>query len=471
MANRLALAGLVASYLILGTAYAVGTPKWETPDEPAHYNYIVHLATAGQLPILQAGDYNAGELERLKAAKFPDGMSIDGVRYEFHQPPLFYLLALPIYRVSETLPLNSRVILLRLVSVLLGALVLVTAYTTAREIFPDREAYALGTAAFAATVPMHIAMTAAVNNDTLAELVLSALVLFSIKRLKDEIPVRRYVVVMGLLFGLGLLTKVTVYVAAAIMAAAEAGRWWTGKRDLRQSAGALAGIFALSLAIGGWWFWRNAQVYGDFDLLGRARHDLVVMGQPRTVLGWPAAVKFITVTFKSFWAQFGWMGLLVDNRIYLALFLLCALASLGLIIYLVRRFAGLSSMQKWGLGLLALSFLLIFGGMVQYNLTFDQSQGRYLFPAIIPLGLFFVVGLDELFSRPLLFLMAQILGWLWIAWQARARSLLAVGAGGTVVFTAIAWLEKKMAFALLYLALLALDVICLVRFIIPYFAG
>ena len=39
-------------YLAIGVLYAVNTPAWQAPDEPAHYNYIKHLAEHRSLPCL-----------------------------------------------------------------------------------------------------------------------------------------------------------------------------------------------------------------------------------------------------------------------------------------------------------------------------------------------------------------------------------------------------------------------------------
>jgi len=49
--------------------------------------------------------------------------------------------------------------------------------------------------------------------------------------------------------------------------------------------------------------------------------------------------------------------------------------------------------------ILAISAALTVGGYLWYNLTFVQHQGRYLFPALIPLSLAGGVALSEL-SRP-----------------------------------------------------------------------
>jgi 4-amino-4-deoxy-L-arabinose transferase-like glycosyltransferase len=414
------------------------------PDEPAHYNYVRHLAETGRFPLLQMGDYPHDYLEEIKAARFPDAMSIDPIRYEAHQPPLYYLLAAVIYNAASSLPLDQQVVVLRLFSVALGGLLLCVAYRLVKEIFPQRNVLALATAAFVATVPMHIAMTAAINNDALAELILSLLLLLAVKRLKDTIPTRRYVLLGGLLFGLALLTKTTIYPAIFVLAVAEMGRIALQSvrpavpRIFLRSFGSLISLFSLSSLVSFWWFARNALTYGDLDLFGWGRHEAIVVGQPRTA-EWVArfgaryvANAFARTTFKSFWAQFGWMGVLVDERIYQVLFLLCALAGLGLILFVAKTVArpgSLSPHQRWSLALLALSALLTFGSYGWYNLTFVQHQGRYLFPAIVPLGLFFALGVRELIAEE----------------------------------------HEGLLFALLFLGLLALDLICLFRFIVPYF--
>ena len=73
---------------------------------------------------------------------------------------------------------------LRLLSILLGCCLLWVAYHLVKEIFPGDEVLALGTTAFVAFVPMHVAMTAAVNNDTLAELMLVGILWMLVRYVK-----------------------------------------------------------------------------------------------------------------------------------------------------------------------------------------------------------------------------------------------------------------------------------------------
>ena len=57
-AANLVLIVIVLAYLSIGAAFALQTPAWQAPDEPAHYNYIKSIAVRQELPTLQSGDYD-----------------------------------------------------------------------------------------------------------------------------------------------------------------------------------------------------------------------------------------------------------------------------------------------------------------------------------------------------------------------------------------------------------------------------
>jgi 4-amino-4-deoxy-L-arabinose transferase-like glycosyltransferase len=478
---------ILIAYLAVGILYAVQTPPWQAPDEPAHYNYIKYLAENQRFPTLQLGDYPHDYLEEIKSKQFPPEMSIEPLRYEFHQPPLYYILAALLYKifVGSLLPL-------RLLSVLLGGCLIWVAYRVVKEIFPEDEPLALGTAAFVAFVPMHVAMTAAVNNDTLAELILAAVLWMLVRYLRAYplglIEVKR-LIELGVLMGLGLLTKMTTLVAVplALIAVLVREGWLErgqtssfARRFLLPVSCLLLPAFLLALP----WFVRNASVYGDLDIWGLQRHDAIVVGQPRTEewlarLGAAGFVKgFILTTFRSFWAQFGWMGILVDQRIYLILALACGAVGLGLVLFVIRNIRGqtLSPFQRMALGLLALSTFFTLLSYLWYNLKFVQHQGRYLFPALIPIGLGFALGLREILARnnaravAFLFLVGVLIlaakGL--VTGDFNKLSILLLG-GAAVAFGIKALLPEKCdewVFTLPYLGLLGLDLICLFKFIL-----
>src|SRR5205085_5960570 len=88
--------------------------------------------------------------------------------------------------------------------------------------------------------------------------------------------------------------------------------------------------------LGSVWWVRNIVVYGGLDFLAAARHDSIVVGQFRTsqaLTQWGLSLyvrNFFQTTFQSFWGQFGWMGVVMDQRVYLALLLYTAGLLLGL---------------------------------------------------------------------------------------------------------------------------------------------
>jgi len=386
------------AYLLAGVLYATITPRWQAPDEPAHYNYVRYLATQHRFPELVAGCYNQEYLAQLTAQRFPPQLSIDSVCYEYHQPPLYYLLVAPLFILT-----GGSLPALRLASVALGAGVVALAFAVARAIFPRQPDIALGTMAFVAFVPMHAAMLAAVNNDALAELLLAAILLLLARRTTSlRPPTTRDHLILGATLGLGLITKTTIYIAVPLVAAALLLPVLAKKAAGRQALIQAAIILGLALLIALPWYGRNAALYGGFDVLGLGRHNAVVVGQLRTTdflasVGAAAyAGNFLLTTFHSFWGQFGWMAVPMDARTYHLLAVLLAVAGFGLAAGAAqRRWAQLQAGQPQALGLLALAvglMALAYGG---YNLGFVQFQGRYLFPALIPLGLFFALGWRE----------------------------------------------------------------------------
>ncbi len=388
---------IVAAYVGVGTLYAVYTPAWQVPDEPAHYNYIHELVSTGKFPIIEMGDYNQEYQNRLLTEKFPLELSISPLHYEDHQPPLFYLLAAPVFWLT-----GGSLLALRLFSLLLGAGVIVFAFLIAGEVFLKQPAIALGTAAFVAFMPQHITMMASVNNDSLAELLLAAVMwqVFKVESYRLKVSSLRWVTI-GVLIGLGLITKLTFYIVVPLVA------WGFIRHAIRpmQHASrithrALLVTLPISVMAIPWWA-RNIAIYGWPDLMGLARHNVIVAagGQPTSAwwieqYGWGTLVqRFLTFTFQSFWGQFGWMTVPMPPRYYLALGALSLIALVGCAWAAVPRLKFILA-DAW-FQLIAAWVLFTVLSYLYYNLTFVQHQGRYLFPALIPLGLAFTVGLRQ----------------------------------------------------------------------------
>ena len=101
-ASRWGLAIVLLAYLALGTLYATATPAWQVPDEPAHYNYVKYVAE--NRTAARAADRaitRPNYLEEIKASAFPPPSRSTPIRYESHQPPLYYVLAATVYRLGQ----------------------------------------------------------------------------------------------------------------------------------------------------------------------------------------------------------------------------------------------------------------------------------------------------------------------------------------------------------------------------------
>ncbi len=398
---------IVVGYLLIGGLYAAQVPAWQAPDEPAHYNYVRQLA-AGTLPVIEAGDYDQSYLDEIRGAKFAPSYSVTEIEYEDWQPPLFYLLLTPAFMLS-----GGNLFVLRLVSLLIGTGIIVLGYAIGRLLFPEQRWVALTTAVFAAFLPQQLSIFASVNNDSLT-LFLTAAILYLLlfwavgKVEKESRQERNLLLGLGVLLGLGFLTKGTVYLLTAVIGLTILGQYWLDWKNIIRT-GLL--IFVPAFLLGAIWWVRNINVYGGVDILGKAAHDSVVVGQPRTA-EWIAQfglantmTQFVGTTFNSFWGQFGWMAVPMPTWVYGPLLVMMGMALLGLIIWVVlsKKEGYKTDFSKLVMGILLLFVGLTVGLHVGYNITFVQHQGRYLFPVVIPMGLGLGLGLGAwgmLLERP-----------------------------------------------------------------------
>jgi 4-amino-4-deoxy-L-arabinose transferase-like glycosyltransferase len=470
MRTHLALLVLIAVYLIIGSLYALNTPEWQAPDEPAHYNYIRQLA-GGSFPIIEPGDYDQEYQSRVISSRFDPQYSVLSFEYEDYQPPLYYLTATLVYSLFE-----GDLKPMRIVSVVFGAGVVILAYFIALRLFPGRTWLALTAAAFVAFLPQHVAMLSSVNNDSLAELLIAGilflLVTISLSQSgqgrwvrparNDEAGVEdsqvgalaaekifegRYLLLTGVLLGLGFVTKVTVYIMVPVVSITLLWIYWDNWRALIKAS---LIVFVPAFLIGLVWWIRNTIVYGGIDILGTQAHNAIVVGQPRTA-EWIAERglgdtlrAFFQTTFQSFWGQFGWMGVVMPRWVYGLLLLFTLLTAGGLILALIRKedWRQLAESSQTAdsepnyypvLAILAGTFAFSLSLFLGYNLTFVQHQGRYLFSALIPISI------------------AVALAWSVLIWPITRR------------WSSAAYL---LPFGLA-IALVGLDLLALYRFIIP----
>jgi 4-amino-4-deoxy-L-arabinose transferase-like glycosyltransferase len=450
--QRMGLALIILMYGVIALLFAVRVPAWQTPDEPAHYNYIMQIAEQGRLPVIEMGDWDQTYLDRLRASRFNPTLldDIDAVQYEDHQPPLYYVLATPVYLLT-----GGDLTALRLFSAAWGILIVISASAIGQLMFPNRPWIGLSAAAFVAFLPEHVHILASVNNDSLGWAIVAVTLAAAVAYVKGIGNVKPWQ--LGILIGLGFLTKATTYFLAPLVVLALGLRWWLERQtgtDVRTSHLLRSlGVFALiAFSLGLIWWLRSIDVYGFPDVLGLREHDAVVIGQPRTAelidrIGWGAYLREITsVTVNSFIGRFGWMGVPIQGWSYALILALIAAGFIGLLVHILflRRKAPASTpSQRAAWALLLLTIVLAVVAYLYYNAEFQQHQGRYLYPILIPLGILLALGID--------------------AW--RLLLLLPITDSGDTVQRASGWLTLAI-----FLSLAPLSVWLLWRVIVPNLA-
>jgi hypothetical protein len=145
-------------------------------------------------------------------------------------------------------------------------------------------------------------------------------------------------------------------------------------------------------------------VYGGTDFTGLQRHAEITVGQMRRTTYIDQVCSgstncylddLATTTFDSFWGQFGWMALPMPTNVYRGFLVFTLVVLAGTVLFWWRNHwpRALNGPQRDALIVFATVIVLVTAEYVLYNHTFVQFQGRYLYPALIPLGFRVAIGL------------------------------------------------------------------------------
>lgn len=406
--HALPLGLLLGLYLLLATVYSVTTPVWETPDEPGHVGYILHLIQTRRLPVQTvpittphahhtplyyglvalAGWWIPGLDDPLYAFQSnPNGFWWDG-------GPDVHVAA---HRTAQTFPYAGQALLVhvgRVLSILMGAGTVLLIFLSARLLFPAHLWLALLATGAVAFSPQFLFISAAVNNDNLLTLAATAAVWRVLHGFRRPERMGNWWLVGVLLSGAVLAKFSGVVVAGGTVAFVAVALIL-----LRGWAHSLRVTLALGLTLlllTGWWLLRNWLLYED--ALGWAIYREAYPNVRDIRLSGDVLRHFFTTQFNSFWGLFGWMNVWAPGWFYGWTRLLSLLAVIGLPVFLLRQWRNCQSWQRTGLLFLAGLFLGYEGYMLWSITKFNESwyQGRYLFPVIGPLFLLGSAGLYSL---------------------------------------------------------------------------
>ncbi|MCB9454729.1 MAG: glycosyltransferase family 39 protein [Anaerolineaceae bacterium] len=410
--ERRILYAILALYAILGVTYSIVSPIFEVSDELWHYPMVKYLADNGlQLP--------------------PQDPANPGLwRQEGSQPPLYYLMSAVLTAGIDTSNLETvrrqnphsdigvirpdgnanmmvhrqemeafpwygtamAVHVVRLFSVALGVGTVWVTYQIGREVFPDWPSVALGAAGLTAFLPMFLFISGSVNNDNLSNLLGNLLTLLIVRLLKGKTaPSWRSYTLLGTVTGMGLLAKLNIgflipLVGLALLVVSVRLRDW---RPL-VAGGLISG--ALTVAIAGWWYWHNWQIYGDPTGLDMFLQMVGRRAIPANAAQlWSERHSFT----QAYWGFFGGVNVAMPDTVYLIFNIIGGLGLLGglafIINVLVRR---RWSLERWLPILVTILWPLVtFVSYLRWTAETPASQGRLVFGAVSSISLWMAVGL------------------------------------------------------------------------------
>ena len=394
------LAAILALYGLLSAGHARITPVApdpsvnyiNAPDEAAHLRYVRCIATDRSLP----------------RASGPCAT------YEWHQPPLYYILAAPLYRFGPPA--------MRGLSVLLGMVGLVGIFLFARTLAPQVPATALLATAFAAFLPMRQAVYGAVNNDAFTEACFTFTLLLCTRAVQRGIR-PGLAVAMGVALGVSLVTKGSAFLLIPVVLLALVLALRRHKSTWREYALG-ASILGMAALIVFPWLHHITILTGEAVPLQTFQHEFQgtmkasdflegrgFVADPWTGAPHPAATMhraeyFATVvnwTFRTFFGAYTPPGkpatlgipFFMPPQFYVLFGVIGVCAALGWVRLLTSK-ALHQSMDGAGFlpGLVtSLLVLAAFGGFIW---VYFQAQGRYLYPALAPVSTLMAQGLAAL---------------------------------------------------------------------------
>jgi hypothetical protein len=365
MRTRWGLVSLWICFLLRGCFYASMFPLWEGYDEFAHFGVIRAISAQGLIlpPRDQPGPRDVEESLKLAPVPWevrgwnvfqqsltdeqywslpPDERRARETRlrelprawarenstagisaYEALQPPLYYWLMAAVLSILKGASLPAQVTILRWLAILIASFAVPLTFAICQEGFAS-EALALGCAAVIAVMPEFASNAARISNEPLSILLYSLLIWTGLRIVRTELTIRR-AAVLGLVLGLGLLTKayfLTAVPAVLGLALYKRSRTWMP----------LLTTFTAAAAVAGWWYIRNIVTTGTLSGLAESvtlhNRGATSMITAATQVPWLRAVDSILVSHLYFC---GWSSLTVRSWMYHVFFAIAAAAAIGLI--------------------------------------------------------------------------------------------------------------------------------------------
>lgn len=422
------LAVLLFVFLVKQLLMVVIFPPFTGHDEVAHFAYIQTVATEGRVPKLLVDDlpdyfyryclyildWSPCEPEnpRWLESPFrfadwgPAGVHPAGQQYTGNHPPLYYLLASPLYRLSDSASYETQHYLIRAFSIPFGLLTVLLVFLTVQLVFPGDRFLAITASTFVAFQPQISYESSMVNHDILGIAAISMILYLLARGMRNRFPIWDCVA-LGMTLGIALLIKGNTLLIAPIIALGMimAIGWrcvpeWVGKGAI------VAGLGALLSAPWYYYLWRT---YGNLDALEQVEKMQEPWNFPAgTFTDQLFSRAYVWARWQESWGAFGWRRIQLTDWLLWTIAVPIILALIGLaalLIWTVSRggnsasgpsawggFESLNRLQLQTIALYIIFFIVSYLAIIQFGTRFRLTQARYLFPTINAVAIGLALG-------------------------------------------------------------------------------
>jgi len=381
-------------------------------DQRDHFMYITYIARNLSIPLAGEG-------------------------WSMFQSPLYYMASAPVYSLFEGRVDDATLVrILRLIPAASSVLMVEAVYRASRHAFPERRDMQSIAVIIGGLLPMNIYLSRGLGNEMMAALFSSCAIAAGLGALRADKEILKKTVIMGVFFGLALLSKVTAALLAPFVAGVIILRFAVLERAggrVRNTTVALSMSFGAAFIISGWYYIRN-MIYLGSPLVGnwgagsewwqfpsyRLSRHFLSFGDSFFYPAFSSMGSFWDSLYSTMWMDANLSGvdpgLLLPNAwnygvmfsgVWLAILPSAAIMT-GIVLSLINR-----ERARDGLLLLALCVALYIGALLDYYLkvpAYTTGKATYTSGITICYALLGALGLSVVMKG--MVLRGVVYGWI-----------------------------------------------------------
>lgn len=430
--------------------FSAVVPMWHTPDEQAHFAQVAYFSDFGKMP-KSGSDLNKEiyEAENLLGTlrddrgnnkftyhpeyqieytnsyvgkneneinNFPKEYRRDLVKQESaNYPPLYYWISAISYKLFYNSGLITRVFASRMVSVLMGVVMIYFVFLIGKIIFPKHALYQYTLSVLIAFQPMLTFISAGVTSDNLTNLLFTIIIYSGLLVLANGIR-RTNIVLFAATFVLLYLTKPQFILALPMFLTAIIIKFSLSGVSLPTKI-LFTTLFGLVLLI----LTMNINNPALYHLLEKVYPQSFFPGKTVFSVNPTEFLKIslnriIHETIPWYWGVFNWLGVVFPIGVIRILNRIMIFAGIGLFVKLIF-FLKKRTQEDWYFLYLLLVALIYSLGILFWNYIFFQNhyfsfglQGRYFFPTIVAHMAILLIGLITLVPRKFKMMAMKLIG-------------------------------------------------------------